>query len=83
MLVGAVVATTAEGNGGFGVALVWLAIGIGMLAVFGPLAYLIGRDADRRGRNGWAWGVLFLWQPLIVGVAYLFVRRKRSDGQTA
>jgi hypothetical protein len=72
-----VVATTAEGSSGLVVALVWLAIGLGLLAVFGPLAYLIGRDANRRGRNGWAWGLLFLWQPVIVGIAYLFVRRKR------
>ncbi len=72
-----VVATTAEGTG-LGAALVWLAIGLGLLAVFGSLAYLIGRDANRRGRNGSAWGLLFLWQPVIVGIAYLFVRRKRA-----
>src|SRR5439155_9616445 len=62
------VATTAEGTG-LGAALVWLAIGLGLLAVFGSLAYLIGRDANRRGRKGWAWGLLFLWQPVIVGMS--------------
>jgi hypothetical protein len=46
-----VVATTAEGSG-LGVALVWLAIGLGLLAVFGSLGYLTGRDPNRRGRNG-------------------------------
>lgn len=36
----------------------------------GPQAigYLIGADANRRGRYGWAWGVLSLWQPVIVGI---------------
>jgi hypothetical protein len=63
-MVAALIATVAEDNSGIGVALVWLAIALGLLAIFGPLAYLIGRDANRRGRNGWAWGVLFLWQPV-------------------
>jgi hypothetical protein len=65
----------AEGNGA-GVALVFLAAGLGLLVVVAPIAWLIGRDANRRGRNGWAWGVLFLWQPVIVGIAYLLVRRR-------
>ena len=70
-------ATTAEGGSGAGFALVLLIVGLGLLAVFGPLAYVIGRDANRRGRNGWAWGVSFLWQPVIIGIVYLFVRRNR------
>lgn len=72
-------ATTTEGNSGLGAALVWLAIGLGLLALFGPLAYLIGRDANRRGRNGWTWGLLFLWQPVIVGTIYLIIRRNKPD----
>jgi hypothetical protein len=27
----------------------------------------------RHGRNGWASGLLFLWQPIIVGIVYLLV----------
>src|SRR6266542_3570331 len=53
-MVVSVVVTSAEG-GRLGVALAWLAIAFVLLAVFGSLAYLIGRDANRRGRNGWAW----------------------------
>lgn len=75
-----VMATAAEGSG-LGVALVWLAIALGLFVVFGPLAYLIGRDANRHGRNGWAWGALFLWQPVIVGIVYLFVRRNRPGSR--
>ena len=73
---GAVVAVAAEGEGGIGVALVWLAIGLGLLAVFGPLAFFIGRDASRRGLNGWLWGILFLLQPVIIGIVYLVIRRR-------
>lgn len=65
----------AEG-GGARVLLVYLAVGLALLLVIGPLAWLVGRDANRRGRNGWAWGLLFLWQPIIVGVAYLAARRR-------
>ena len=79
-MLASLVAMGAEGNG-LGVALVWLAIGLGLLAVFGPLAFLIGRDANRRGRNGLAWGLLFLWQPVIVGIVYLFARRKTPHPQ--
>jgi hypothetical protein len=71
-----VVATASEASSGLAV-LIWLAIAQGLLAVFVSLAYLIGRDANRRGRNGLAWGLLFVWQPVIVGIIYLFVRRKR------
>jgi hypothetical protein len=74
-----VVATASEASSGLAV-LIWLAIALGLLAVFGSLAYLIGRDANRRGRNGLAWGLLFVWQPVIVGIIYLFVRRKRPVG---
>lgn len=69
-------ATKSEATG-LGAVLAWIAIGVGLLAVYGGLAYLIGRDANRRGRNGLAWGLLFLWQPVIVGIVYLFARRNR------
>ena len=75
----ATLVAVSEGNTGLGVALVWLAIGIGLLALFGPVAFVIGRDANRHGRNGWAWGLLFLWQPVIVGIVYLFVRHDRPQ----
>ena len=39
------------------------------------------RDANRMGRNGWAWALLFLWQPVIVGIVYLFVRRILGTGR--
>jgi len=67
-------AVPAEGDG---LALVYLVVALVLLAVFGPIAALIGRDANRHGRNGWAWGLLFLWQPVVVGIAYLIVRRNR------
>ena len=73
----AALVATAEGSGA-GVALVFLAVGLGLLVLFAPLAWLIARDATRRGRNGWVWAVLFLWQPVIVGIVYLLVRRRRS-----
>jgi hypothetical protein len=68
----------AEGSG-YGVALAYLAIGTAALAVLGPVALIIGRDARRHGRNAWVWGLLFLWQPLIVGIVYLLVRRRPRD----
>ena len=69
----AVPAAPAEA-GGYGLALVCLALAGGYLALFGPLALLIGRHAARRGGNAWAWGLMFLWQPVIVGLVYLVVR---------
>jgi hypothetical protein len=39
---------------------------------------LIGRDAERHGRNGWMWGVLFIFSPLVFGIAYLLIRRTTS-----
>jgi hypothetical protein len=63
----------AEGNG-WGILLVYLLLVIVLAAVFVPLAYLLGRDAMRHGRHGWAWGLVFLWQPIIVGVIYLVIR---------
>ena len=64
------VAATSEGGSGLAPALVWLAIALGLLAVIGSLAYLIGRDANRRGRNGLVWGLLFVWQAVIVGMFF-------------
>jgi hypothetical protein len=63
--------TTGPAEGGEGLALAYLVVTVVLLLVFGPLAFLIGRDANRRGKNGWAWGLLFFWQPVIVGIAYL------------
>jgi hypothetical protein len=53
-----------------------LLLGLGFAVVLVPLGYLVGRDAMRHGRNGWGWGVFFVWQPLIVGLVYLVVRRR-------
>jgi hypothetical protein len=75
-MVVAMAASSSEANSGLA-ALVWLALGLTLLVLFGSLAYVIGRDANRRGRNGLAWGLLFIWQPVIVGIIYLFVRRKK------
>jgi hypothetical protein len=58
------------------VVLVYLVIAAVFLAIIGPIALWIGRDAARHGRNGWVWGLLFVWQPMIVGLIYAFVRRK-------
>jgi hypothetical protein len=70
----------AEGSG-YGVALAYLAVAGAALVILGPVAVMIGRDASRHGRNGWGWGLLFLWQPLIVGVIYLIVRRRPRDAR--
>lgn len=67
-------AVPAEGDG---LGLVYLVVALILLAVFGPIAVLIGRVAKRHSRNGWAWGLLFFWQPDIVGIVYLIVRRSR------
>jgi len=78
----AVTATPAEGSGAR-LALVYLVVALAFLAIVGPLAFLIGRDANRRGRNGWGWGLTFVWQPVIVGVVYLIVRdRPRHSSAT-
>jgi hypothetical protein len=69
----------AEGNG-LGVALGMLLVGVGFAAVLVPLAYLIGRDAARHGREPWLWGVLFVFQPVVVGLVYLVVRRRPPRG---
>jgi MFS family permease len=74
------VTTTPPEGSGAGLALAYLVVAVVLLIVFGPLAFLIGRDANRRGRNGWAWKLLFFWQPVIVGIAYLFARRRRIPG---
>lgn len=80
-------AAQADG-GGYGLALALFAIAALFLLILGPIALIIGRDANRHSRNGWLWGVLFLWQPVGVGVAYLIVRRRppripsRPDSQT-
>ena len=75
----------AERNG-WGIVLVYMLVAVVLAAVFGPLAYLLGRDASRHGRNGWAWGLLFFWQPMVVGLAYLLIRRRpprHNSGSTA
>lgn len=73
MTVAALTAASAERDG---LGLVYLVVALVLLAIFGPIALVIGRDAKRHGRNGWAWGLIFLWQPVIVGVAYLIVRNR-------
>jgi hypothetical protein len=76
----------AEGNG-WGIVLVYMAVAVVLAAVFGPLAWLLGRDASRHGRNGWAWGLFFLWQPMVVGLVYLVIRgrppRRNSESTVA
>jgi hypothetical protein len=73
-------ATPADGSAA-GTALALAGIGLGLLIVLGPLALLVGRDARRRGRNGWAWALMFLWQPVIVGAVYFFLRRRPPIGK--
>lgn len=65
----------AEGSGA-GLVLAYLVVAVVLVVVLGPLALLVGRDAKRRGRNAWAWGLLFFWQPVIVGIVYLIIRRR-------
>lgn len=77
MLPVAAAAVPAEGSG-YGLALVYLALAGGYLVLFGPIALLIGRDAARHDRDGWLWGLLFLWQPMVVGLIYLVIRRRPS-----
>lgn len=69
----------AEGSGA-GLALAYLVVAAALAVVLGPLAFLVGRDANRHGRSGWAWGLLFFWQPVIVGIVYVIVRRRRTPG---
>jgi hypothetical protein len=70
---------TTEGSG-YAVAVAYLAIAGVALLVLGPLALIIARDATRHRRNAWAWGLMFLWQPVVVGVIYLIARgRPPSD----
>ena len=38
----------------------------------------LGKDAQRRGRNGRTWGILFVFNPVIFGLAYLVVRKRAS-----
>jgi len=72
----------AEGSG-YGVAVAYLAI-VGIFLLFMvPLALIIARDATRHGRNAWAWGLTFIWQPVIVGVVYLVVRSRPPKDRTA
>jgi hypothetical protein len=70
----------AEGNG-WGILVVYLVLGVVMLVVLAPLAVLIWRDARSRSLNPWLWSLLFMWQPMIIGIVYLFVRR--SPGSTS
>lgn len=77
----AAVAIPAEGDNGVGFALVMLLLAAAIVVLLAPLAYLIWRDAERRGRNGWVWGVVFVWQPVIVGIIYLIVRRRPPRSQ--
>jgi hypothetical protein len=41
-----------------------------------PIGVVVGRDAERHGRNGLRWGFLFVFNPPIFGLAYLVVRRR-------
>jgi MFS family permease len=75
----AAVTTPSEASGA-GAALAYLGVAVVVLIVLGPLAFLIGRDANRRRRNGWVWGLMFPWQPVIVGVVYLIVRHRPPRG---
>jgi len=67
------------GSGLFAAAAV---VGIFLLFMV-PLALIIARDATRHGRNAWAWGLTFIWQPVIVGVVYLVVRSRPPKDRTA
>lgn len=54
---------------------VFLAVYVVVLA----LGVVILRDAQRRGRDGWLWAALFVFNPVIFGVAYLIVRNRRPQ----
>lgn len=69
-------ATVPAEAGGFGFALVCLVLAGVYLVLFGPIALLLGRDAVRHSRDGWLWALLFLWQPVVVGLIYLVIRRR-------
>jgi hypothetical protein len=51
-------------------------IAVAFYAVVIVIAVILGRDAQGHGRNGWAWGAMFVFNPIIFGIAYLFVRNK-------
>jgi hypothetical protein len=69
-------------NGGSFGSFVAVVLGLALveLIVFVPLGVVVGRDAQRHGRNGWTWGVLMALQPIIVGIAYLAVRNRPPQG---
>lgn len=69
--------------GGFGFVLVCLAFAGVYLVLLGPIALLIGRDAVRHHRDGWLWALLFLWQPVFVGLIYLVLRRRPRKQSTS
>lgn len=75
LLPGAAAPVPAEG-GGYRLALIYLGLAGCYLVVFGSIALLIRRDAVRHDRSGWLWALLFLWQPFVVGLLYLVVRRR-------
>ena len=73
LLLVVVLVTTAQSPGA-------AAISVGAFAaayaVFVLLAVLVGRDAVRHGRDGWLWGSLFVFSPVIFGIAYLVIRNR-------
>jgi uncharacterized membrane protein YhaH (DUF805 family) len=79
MTIAAMPTRPVEDPGALGI-VVLLIIGLVMLAVLIPVAVLTARDARASGRNPWVWSLLFVWQPMIVGIVYLIVRRHPPRG---
>jgi hypothetical protein len=51
--------------------------------VFVPLGVLTARDARRRGYNAWFWSITVALSPIVFGLAYLIVRRRRGSMEVA
>ena len=57
----------------------WATVVVVLCALWILLAIRVGKDAQRRGRNGWVWGFLLIFNPVIFGVAYLVVRNRDPE----
>lgn len=55
--------------------LIFLAVTIPILAIFGSIAVFVYRDAKKRGMNPWLWALVSLFGPNFIGlIIYLIVR---------
>jgi hypothetical protein len=54
-------------------------LNLGNLVITALVAYLLYKDAEKRGMNGLLWALLAVFAPtLIVAIIYLFVRKNPS-----